>query len=64
MSRVIVMKAKAGMTFGYWWDAELTKRMYSMSQREAVFDLLDYIADSDIMNKIEWAEEEEYDLVT
>jgi hypothetical protein len=58
------MKAKAHMTFGYWWDTELTKRMYSMSQREAVFDLLDYIADSDIMNKIEWAEEEEYDLVT
>ncbi len=58
------MKTKAGMTFGYWWDTELTKRMYSMSQREAVFDLLDYIADSDIMNKIEWAEEEEYDLVT
>jgi hypothetical protein len=64
MSREIAMKAKAHMTFGYWWDTELTKRMYSMSQREAVFDLLDYIADSDIMNKIEWAEEEEYDLVT
>lgn len=55
------MKAKAHMTFGYWWDTELTKRMYSMSQREAVFDLLDYIADSDIMNKIEWAEEEDID---
>lgn len=53
------------MTFGYWWDVELTKRMSAgMSQREAVFDLLDYVADSDIMNKIEWAEEEEYDLVT
>ena len=59
------MKAKAHMTFGYWWDTELTKAMSSgMSQREAVFNLLDYIADSDIMNKIEWAEEEEYDLVT
>lgn len=55
------MKAKAGMTFGYWWDVELTKRMYSMSQREAVFDLLDYIADSDIINKIEWLEEEDID---
>lgn len=59
------MRAKAHMTFGYWWDVELTKRMSAgMSQREAVFDLLDYVADSDIMNKIEWAEEEEYDLVT
>lgn len=59
------MKTKAHMTFGYWWDTELTKRMSTgMSQREAIFDLLDYVADSDIMNKIEWAEEEEYDLVT
>ena len=58
------MKTKSHMTFGYWWDAELTRRMHGMSQREAVFDLLDYIADSDIMNKIEWAEEDEYELVT
>ena len=54
------MKTKAHMTFGYWWDVELTKRMSAgMSQREAIFDLLDYVAYSDIMNKIEWAEEED-----
>jgi len=52
------MKTKSHMTFSSWWDIELTKEIdKGLSEREAVFALLEYIAESDIMNKIEWSDE-------
>jgi hypothetical protein len=46
------------MTFSSWWDTEIEKRMnLGDSNIQAALNLLDYIAESDVMNKIEWAEE-------
>jgi hypothetical protein len=60
MLKVIVMKTKAHMTFSGWWNTEIEKRMnLGDSKIQAALNLLDYIAESDVMNKIEWAEETE-----
>jgi len=54
------MKTKAHMTFSGWWNTEIEKRMnLGDSKIQAALNLLDYIAESDVMNKIEWAEETE-----